>query len=549
MTDKIDNAIARLVSNPPKDSMMGGMDSASRYDKQFQSWNPTLQSADADILADKDILDARSLHTVQNDGYVSAAQAVHQDSVVGARYRLNAKPVISTLGIQGDSEWQQEFQEEVETKFALWAESYEAYSDAERRKTLTEQIRLAVACELQTGEVLASAEYDPSAGSIMATNMLMMDVTRLRTPYQHMNDSRVRGGVRVNRKGAPKGYYILNSHPGDQFITAKYDSKFKYVTARTPHGRTKILHIAEQKRPGQTRGVSILVAGLKEMRITKQFRNITLQNAVVNAMFAAAIESELPTSEVFQSLGSHGNFGEITLDYAQTFLEALGGYTGASSGLKMDGVKIPHLFPGTKLTMHPAGKPGGVGQDFEKSLLRYMSSILGISYEQFSKDYSSTNYSSARAGMLEAWKSAQVRKRRTADRYASTVYRLFFEEAVNKGMIESMKYSKLPDIYDPFAMDAFTNAEWIGAGFGQIDELKETQASILKLKYRLTTREHEAARMGRDWRDDLAQHAREDAAYEEAGVEISESNAINAASGSARETGAGGSDPKETTDG
>ncbi len=56
-----------------------------------------------------------------------------------------------------------------------------------------------------------------------------------------------------------------------------------------------MLHIFEQQRPDQTRGVAAMVSALKEMRITKQFRDVTLQNAVVNATYAASIESDLPS--------------------------------------------------------------------------------------------------------------------------------------------------------------------------------------------------------------------------------------------------------------
>ena len=45
------------------------------------------------------------------------------------------------------------------------------------------------------------------------------------------------------------------------------------------------------------------------------------------------------------------------------------------------------------------GKGGPLGQEFEQSLLRYIAAALGVSYEQLSKDYSQTNYSSARAAM------------------------------------------------------------------------------------------------------------------------------------------------------
>ena len=59
-----------------------------------------------------------------------------------------------------------------------------------------------------------------------------------------------------------------------------------------------VLHIIEQMRPDQTRGIAEMVAVLKEMRMTKRFHEITLQNAVVNATvgisFVSVANAKIP---------------------------------------------------------------------------------------------------------------------------------------------------------------------------------------------------------------------------------------------------------------
>ena len=40
--------------------------------------------------------------------------------------------------------------------------------------------------------------------------------------------------------------------------------------------------------------------------------------------------------------------------------------------MHIDGARIPHLMPGSKLHLMPMGTPGGVGSEFEASLLRYI---------------------------------------------------------------------------------------------------------------------------------------------------------------------------------
>jgi lambda family phage portal protein len=250
-----------------------------------------------------------------------------------------------------------------------------------------------------------------------------------------------------------------------------------------------------------------MVSVLKQMRMTKKFQDVTLQNAVVNASYAAAVESELPREVVFGSMGAgQAGFAETLGSY----MSALSAYVGSGNNIAIDGVKMPHLFPGTKLSLKPMGTPGGVGTEFEESLLRHTAAALGLSYEQFSKDYTKTNYSSARASMGETWKYMQGRKKVVADRFASMIYTLWFEEEMNAGNIPLPPGFTIDTYYtDIYKREALLACDWIGASRGQIDELKETQAALMRIKGGLSTWEMEAGRLGQDYRKLFKQQSRE----------------------------------------
>lgn len=534
--------VEEAQGRPGTPQMMGGAyEAADQFDRSLATWAPPIQSADADIMPDKMVMDARALDISRNDSFAQAGVQLHRDNIVGSQFMLNSKPKTKALGM--DDDWATEFSEEVESKFGLWAESFNNWPDASRKNTLTSMVRLAIGVYLTGGEVLATAEWSRDRDRPYRTVIQMVAIDRLCNPMNMAYDmEKTRGGVRMNSSGAPIGYYIRDASSGGIWDWQK-SVNWSYVRARNGFGRPQVIHILEQDRPGQTRGVSQMVSGLKEMRITKRFRDITLQNAVVNASFAAAIESELPTAQVFESLGG-GDVGSSIVNYAQQFLGAISAYSNNARNMQIDGVKIPHLMPGTKLNMLPMGNPGGVGGEFEQSLLRYLAAGLGVSYEQLSKDYSETNYSSARAGMVETWKYMQSRKKMVAERFATLVFRLWFEEAVNAGQIEAMNGRSVPNMYDGLNMEAFCECDWIGAGRGQIDELKETQAAILRIKMRLSTYEEEIGRMGKDWRPIFQQIAREQGVIKELKIEPEESNAMNAASGDIREANDGTVDDK-----
>lgn len=483
----------------------GGIEGAERTSRELASWAPLIISPDSQIGPVKDMADARTRDMVQNDGYAMGAVFIHRDSIVGGEYRLNAQPDYETLG--ATEEWAEEYQRVVEARFNLVANSAKNWLDASGANNFTGLIRLGVGGFLMTGEVLATAEWLKAANRPCKTAVQMVSPTRLSNPRMEQDSMTLRRGVQRDYFGRAIGYHIRSMFPGDFMMDPTRAFSWKYIPAQKPWGRDQVLHILEQLQPDQTRGIADMVSALKEMKMTKKFQDVTLQNAVVNATYAAAIESELPREMVFGSMGAGG--GGFT-QFLNEYLTGLSAYVDASSNIALDGVKMPHLYPGTKLSMKPAGTPGGVGTGFEESLLRHIAASLGLSYEQFSRDYSKTNYSSARASMTETWKFMQSRKKMVADRFASLIYALWLEEEINAGNIPLPAHLDASSFYDPIFREAYLSCDWIGASRGQIDEMKETQAAILRINSGLSTYEQESARLGLDFRRTFKQRAREE---------------------------------------
>lgn len=517
----------------PMAGLGGAFDGADRYDKTIALWSPALRSADMDILPNKDIANSRSRDLVRNDAFYQGGASLHKDNIVGSMFRLNAKPEAKVLGL--DDKWATEFQEEVEAKWTLASESENNWVDASRYNTFTSLVRLGVGVYLMGGEILASVEWIRETARPFSTAIQMIELERLSNPLGETDSPKLRGGIARNQYGAPQGYWIRMAHPSDYANPDRYFHKF--VKARKPWGRLQMIHIIEQQRVDQSRGISEMVASLKEGKTARKFRDIVLQNAIVNATYAASIESELPPDAAYQAIGG-GNITEAITNYAGGYLSAVSEYVGDNKGFYLDGVKVPHLFPGTKLNLRPAGSGGDLGSDFENSLLRYVAANLGVSFEQISRDYSKTNYSSIRAAMTETWKFMQARKKMVADRFASIIYRLWLEEMINRGEITALPRNAIDLYYTGLGAEAFSSCDWIGASRGQIDELKETQAATLRLKYNLSTYEDEHARLGKDWRKQFAQIKREQDLMEELDIapELApEDSAMNAVSGDARE--------------
>lgn len=525
--------VVTVPAAPAGELAMGPFEASDRLDSSIALWSSPLRSIDADVLPEKPVIDGRARDMMRNDAYVQGGSTLHKDNIVGSHYLLNSRPSSKIIFGKQDDLWEEEFQEEVEEKWDLYSDSTDGWIDATRTNNFTQLVRLGVGIRLMAGEFLATVEWIKDDGAPFNTAIQFVDLDRLSTDPLSLSrgDQNVRAGIRFNNRGAPIAYQIRTEHPADygNMYTRNFQMpQWKEISRKKPWGRLQVIHLFETLRPDQSRGVTEMAASLKAMKMSHTWRDINIQHAVTQALYAAAITSDLPSEQVFASLGGGAltadKAQELVTNYAEGYLSSIAQYAGTNRGLQIDGVKIPHLYPGTKLELLSPGK-SGLQPEFEQSLLRYIAASLGVSYEQLSRDYTHTNYASARAAMAETWKFMQSQKKMFADRFASICYRLWLEEAINKGEITSFPKNRAARLYTNGVLnmkfDAISKCDWIGASRGQIDEYKETQAAVLRITNGLSTAEDELARLGKDWRKVYRQLKREMALRETLGLMFS----------------------------
>lgn len=527
-------------------SLGGGLEGAERTSKETMLWNASRLSPDQlinginGLFGGKLEADARGRDVVTNDGFGQGIVDINRDSIVGSQYRLNAQPnftvLQSTVSKSFDETWAEEYQLAVEEKWNLIGDSDKCWLDAARGLTFTGLVRLSIAGFVYTGEVIASCEWIREVDRPFSTAVQMISPSRLSNPLGQVDTATLRNGVQKDSRGKPLGYYIRDNYP-TEFYIGQNNFRWTFVPAEKPWGRQMLIHIKDAIQPAQTRGISALTAVLKEMRMTKKFQEVVLQNAVINASYAATIESELPSEVVAAAMGQTQatDATQGFMGFINGYLTSLQDYLSQSNSVAVDGAKMPHLFPGTKLNAKTLGTPGGVGTEFEVSLLRHIAAGIGLSYEEFADDFSKTNYSSGKASMLKTWKHMMSRKKFVADRFANAVFALWLEEELNGGGLPMPRNYDYRVFYTPWGKEALTACDWIGAGRGQIDELKETQAALLRIKGGLSTHEAEIAKQGGDYRKTFRQLAREKKLAAELGIDISQldSNKDGSTGGSA----------------
>lgn len=476
----------------PSPAYVAGADSADAM-VRFQ---PPRMSADGEVLRHQGKITARARDLGRNNGWAAGAIAKEVDSVVGARFRPLLKPDWQALGLGAD--WAAEFKMVVEARWRSYADDPRKLADATRAQTVGQMFALAYRTYLLEGDalgVIGWAEDRPTR-----TILRVVDPDLLSMPLGASESARFRGGIEMDAEGAAIAYHFRQGHPSSPYYDAR-SSDHRRLRRETEWGRPVVLHFFDKMRDGQTRGVSRLAPIIEKLRMESQYSLVELQAAILNAVLAAYIKTPMGGDALDELFGEGGQSGAYTAYSADRAM-----YYQERDGIHMGGARLTQLFPGDEIGMVATARPAAQFAQFEGAVLRQIASGMGISYEQLASDWSQTNYSSARAALVEIWRGWTARRISFAQGFCQPFFMAWLEEEVDAGRIA------LPRGAPPFHENwsAYSRAKWIGPGKGFVDPVKEAQAAAMRVALGLSTLEDEAAELtGSDWIENLAQIERE----------------------------------------
>ena len=161
--------------------------------------------------------------------------------------------------------------------------------------------------------------------------------------------------------------------------------------------------------------------------------------------------------------------------------------------------------------VNPSGQASNA-KDMVSILLRAVSSAMGLSYEAVSRDMSQSNYSSARQNLIEDRETYKEWQHYLSEHLCRKVYHWWLDSCVMAGGLSIPDYFSAPEKY--------TECRWIAKGMSWIDPAKEANANRIAMATYQTTLEEVAAEQGKDWREILAQRAKEEKLMKELGLEV-----------------------------
>ena len=449
-------------------------------------WKALNGSADADLLGDLPTLRQRSRDLNRNDAHASAITGTVVANVVGTGLRPQSRPDADALGLKPDDATT--FSRLAERAWRRWCPT----TDSQNRMDFYGIQALVKRQILENGEVFIlplMIKNDTTRRYRLALEVIEAD--RVETPPSLRGNPNVREGVELGERGEPIAYHIRKHHPGDILLgqTRALQQEWVRYPAINKAGRKNVLHLYAVKRPGQTRGEPYFAPVLAAFKDLGDFMEAEIVAARVAACFTAFITKADP----------NGAFEGAPTD---------------ASGNRLEGLEpgmVQYLGTGESITFGDPKRPSGTFEPFVLAVLRSIGAALGLPLELVLKDFSRTNYSSARAAILEARRFFKCDQTTLASQLCQPCWEWLLEEAWLNEDIPAV------DLFGD-AREDWMRVSWIAPGWGWVDPVKEVESSTMAIEANLSTLADECAAQGRDWEDVLTQQKREQDRRQELGL-------------------------------
>lgn len=481
--------VAADIGSKPKaaSQYMKGNDSAF-----FFNWRPALRDARTDVQVGYSDAVARTIDAVHNSGWLAGCIEQSKGNIIGGTgLRLAHKPDASIL-TGWDKKELNDWSRMVERRFEMWCDDCNE-CDASGKHTMGMLQEQAIDSYYTHGEVLGLLP------NVDRPNAITRLKVKLLPPHKLLQDTSESFGLYQGITHGQWGYplkYRIN-------MMTNYGVEQPLEIMAYDQTRQQVLHIFKGA-VGQIRGITPFVHVLKTLKQFDQLSDATLTKALMDAIFAATVESQSPTTDILQALQDEDEQGIGGASITDLLATKAAWYENTKIDLGRSG-RVAHLFPGEKLEFNTTSRISGDYEAFVKILLRELARCMGLSFESVTGDYSGATYSSVRMSGSELWPLTLSRRKHIAARFMSEVFLAWLDEEVTSGRI-------------PFKGGAFAymaqrkavaRCDWRGPPKPQADDLKAAKAMEVLKRLGIASDEQLCAELGTDYEDVYEQRARE----------------------------------------
>jgi lambda family phage portal protein len=490
------------------------MYAAARFSRLTADWQASDTSADGELVTSLRNLRGRSRQLCRDASYAKRAKTLVVNNVVGwcgigmqAQVKTNGGDLIKRINDEIEEVWEE------------WCQADQCHIGG--RLHFSHMERACVAEVFEAGEVFVRIHRRSVGRSRIPLTLELIEAERLADDFSRPgpaeSGNHVRMGVEVDKYYRPVAYWIRERHPGeirwqDSLSSVRYE--------RVP--AADIIHLAIIDRWPQTRGEPWLHAAARRLNDMDGYAEAEMVRARSQANNAGWIE----TPEDAESFGEVQEDGSVEME--------------AEPGV------WKRLSPGEKASMPAPSAPNSAFPDFMRMMLREVSAGAGPSYEAISRDYSQSNYSSSRMGILDDrdgyrffqwWLIRDLRKR---------LHPIFLMQGSLAGVFQTFTLEQYAN-----NMRKFEATRWKPRGWTWIDPTSEVEAYLKAIEGGVTTLTDVIAATagGQDIEDMINTRVQELEMLRQADLKFTTSPEVYAPSEAAPAQPADGSQPQSTDSG
>ena len=431
---------------------------SSRRKITFDGLSTSDGTADDNLRWDLQELRNRSGHLFRNDAVARAAINTKVVNVVGSGLRLQSQ-------IEGDNS--KYYESRIEEEFKLWStRKYEC--DGRGQSNFYEIQSLLFQSILERGDSFVIFSYNKRKGNRYGLKLNLIEADRVSNPNGQADTDTLSMGIKYDKSGCAIGFWYSTSN--------RYGSvkKWTYQPFYAASGRQVALHLFDQSRIDQSRGIPDLAPVIELLKQLGDFTDAYLQKALVSAILSVFVKSE----------SGQGMEGLSTLDQNK---QATGRYK-LGSGTVIQGMTDESV------DIIESNTPNNSFDPFVVANLRSIGAALNLPYEVLVKHFTSS-YTAAQAAFMEAWRYFRTLRRFLIDNFCTPVFNTWLDEAANI-------YIDLPGYSngDILVKSRYQSCEWVGDPQGHIDPLKANKADELAEKNNWVSGSYNASLRGQDWR-------------------------------------------------
>ena len=302
--------------------------------------------------------------------------------------------------------------------------------------------------------------------------------------FTHSNGNEVRLGIERDEWGKVVAYWILKKHPSAMYGVARsYKRDYQRIAAE------EIIHLFVKERISQTRGITFFHTAIISLKNLEKYQDSELIASTIAAQKMGFYTSPIGDNIMADEEDDEGNF--ISNSEPGQFEVMPKGYS--------------------LQTFDPQHPTTGF-QSFVKSILRGVSSGLGVNYNNLSGDLEGVNFSSLRQGEITQRDFFKVLQQWFIRHFLQEVWEDWLEMALLKKVV--------PIAFADYKK--FVNPKWQTRGFDWVDPVKSVKANVEAYKNGFKTLEDILAESGKDLEETLEQRKKEKELLQEYGLSFDE---------------------------